>query len=138
MRATRPRARLLCPERLRGIERPFGWVPLRLLTSGLLAQLSREAKLLYFFLCLVSDRQGLSFYGERRLERELGLARGALHRARQELKRYDLLAFDGRIYQLLSLPTGQLLQHLNLRKRSYRGEGLVPVSRALHNLFGGH
>ena len=89
-------------DRIRTVEPPFGWIPFRLLTSGLLAQLSLQAKLLYFFLCLVADEQGMSYYGERRLKDLLGLAEPA--RARDELLRPDLMAFDGKLYQLLSLP----------------------------------
>jgi hypothetical protein len=89
-------------DRIRTVEPPFGWIPFRILTSGLLAQLSLQAKLLYFFLCLVADEQGMSYYGERRLKDLLGLAEPA--RARDELQSQDLLAFDGTFYQLLSLP----------------------------------
>ena len=42
-------------DRIRTLERPFGWIPFRILTSGLLPALSPPTKLLYFFLCLVAD-----------------------------------------------------------------------------------
>jgi len=95
-------------DRLRTLERPFGWIPFRLLTSGLLAQLSSPAKLLYFFLCLVADAQGMSYYGGRRLTDLLGLGDLDLVLARNELVQRDLVAFDGRLYQLLSLPSERL------------------------------
>ena len=41
---------------VRRLEKPFGWVPLRLLASELRAEPSAEATLLYFFLCLVADQ----------------------------------------------------------------------------------
>ncbi len=94
----------LRPERLRYLERPFGWVPFRLLTSGQLAPLSASAKALYLVLCLVADRQGLSYWSEERLQALVGLDAAALRRARDELQGHDLLAFDGKLYQLLSLP----------------------------------
>jgi hypothetical protein len=93
------------PERRRTIERPFGWAPFRLVTSGLLARLSVAAKALYLALCLVADRRGLSYWSQRRLQALVGLDPAGLHQARQELMGHDLLAFDGRLYQLLSLPT---------------------------------
>jgi hypothetical protein len=99
------RPRPLKPDRLRTLERPFGWIPFRILTSGRLQQLSRDAKLLYFFLCLVADARGISFYGDVRLGQLLALAPPELRHAREQLCRRDLLAFDGRIYQLLSLPS---------------------------------
>lgn len=104
------RPRPLRPDRLRSLERPFSWIPFRLLSSGLLGELSRPAKLLYFFLCLVADRQGMSYYGERRVHALLGLSAQELELARAELLDLDLLAFDGRIYQLLSLPASPPVQ----------------------------
>jgi hypothetical protein len=96
----------LRPDRLRHLERPFGWAPFRLLSSGQLARLSVSATALYLVLCLVADRQGLSYWGEARLQALVGLDAVALRRARDELQRHDLLAFDGKLYQLLSLPPG--------------------------------
>jgi hypothetical protein len=87
------------------MERPFGWIPFRVLTSGLLEQLSPPAKLLLFFLCLVADRDGVSFYGPRRITALLGLESPELVDAVEELRHADVLAFDGQVYQLLSLPS---------------------------------
>ena len=99
--------KLLRPDRLRTIEPPFGWVPFRILTSGFLEKLSAAAMLLYFFLCLVANRWGISFYGAQRIESILRLSNQALNAARNELLQYDLVAFDGRVYQVLSLPNEQ-------------------------------
>jgi hypothetical protein len=96
--------KLLRADRLRSIERPFGWIPFRILSSGLFDCLSPQAKLLYFFLCLVADSQGISYYSEGKLLGLLKIGTGDLRQARTELCQQDLLAFDGRIYQLLSLP----------------------------------
>ena len=95
---------LLQPDRLRTMERPFGWIPFRILSSGLLGQLSPSAKLLFFFLCLVADRRGVSFYGSRRILDQLGLEPSQLVDAVGELRHADVLAYDGQVYQLLSLP----------------------------------
>lgn len=95
---------LLRPDRIRTLKRPFSWLPFSLIGSGLFARLSCEAKALYTFLCLVADRDGLSFYGEARLLAHSGLCRSDLYKARDELCAADLLAFDGRTYQVLSLP----------------------------------
>ena len=91
-------------DRIRAIEKPFGWIPFRVLTSGMLGQLSTPGKLLFFFLCLVADRQGVSFYGPRRILEVLGISPSDLTQAINELRDADLLAFDGQVYQLLSLP----------------------------------
>jgi hypothetical protein len=117
------------------MERPFGWVPFRIVHSGLLAQLSTGAKLLYFVLCTVSDRDGLSFWGEGRLCELLRLSATDLQQARTELCERDLLAFDGWLYQLLSLP--QLLpigKATNAQRRprsaERQGTGAVPNASA--------
>jgi len=100
----RRRPKPLRPDRVRHLETPFGWTPLRMLTSGLLAELSTEAKLLTFFLSLVSDRQGLSFWGDERVSEQMGLSFGELSKGRAELCQRDLLAYNGWLYQLLPLP----------------------------------
>ena len=95
---------VLRPNRVRVIERPFGWAPCRLVRMGWLARLSLPAKALYLGLCLVADRRGLSHWSERRLGAALGMDAAILRAAQGELVRSDLLAFDGQRYQLLSLP----------------------------------
>jgi len=123
---TRPKPLRL--DRLRHLERPFGWAPFRLLTSGLLAPLSVSAKALYLVLCLVADRQGLSYWSEGRLQALVGLDATALQRSRDELQRHDLLAFDGRLYQLLSLPPDECLPTPPTATRSRREPGRpVPI-----------
>lgn len=99
---TRPKP--LVPSRVRAVEHPFGWVPFRLLTSGTLKQLSAEASLLYFFLSLVADPKGLSYWGDERIAQQLGLPQCLLEQARQELVDRDLVAHGGLLYQVLSLP----------------------------------
>jgi hypothetical protein len=53
--------RVLRAERIRRIERGFSFIPHSFLTDGFLASLNQRELLLYFFLVLVSDRQGLNF-----------------------------------------------------------------------------
>jgi hypothetical protein len=97
---------LLRPDRLRSVERerPFGWLPCRLLRCDLLRLMSTSAKALYLHLALAADRCGLSFWGDHRIQETIGLDAAELRQARQQLVELDLLAFDGRTYQLLSLP----------------------------------
>lgn len=94
----------LRPDRLRALERPFGWLPCRLLTDGFLSHLSPHSTQLYLMLALAADRKGLSFWGDPRIQRSLGFTQATLHQARQELIEKDLLAYNGHHYQLLSLP----------------------------------
>jgi hypothetical protein len=93
------------PDRLRTIEKPFAWLPFRLLTDGIFADLSDRAKLLYIFLCLAADRQGSSFYGDAKIQTYFQLGPEEIDLARTELIHKDLLAYDGRLYQVLSIPS---------------------------------
>lgn len=93
------------PDRLRTIEKPFAWLPFRLLTDGLFADLSDRAKLLYIFLCLAADRQGSSFYGDAKIQTYFQLDPEEIDLARTELIQKDMIVYDGRFYQVLSLPS---------------------------------
>ena len=132
----RRRCTPLRPDRVRRLEKPFGWVPFRLLTSGLLAEPSAEATLLYFFLCLVADRRGLSFWSEERLSRQLGLSTGALALGRTELCERDLLAFDGWLYQVLSLPDGLSKAPGPVRRSCLLSRPRPPAQRAREEMAG--
>jgi hypothetical protein len=98
-------------------------MPMRILSSGLLAELSTPAKLLYFTLCLVSDRNGLSFYSDYRLSVLLKLSSQHLQAARAELLRRDLLAYSEGLYQLMSLP--KIVEPVPKRNSMYREGELI-------------
>ena len=59
---------------------------------------------MYFFLILVSDRYGLSFYSYDKICSLLTLSVDEYILARNLLIDKDLLAFDGTFFQVLSLP----------------------------------
>jgi hypothetical protein len=56
------------------------------------------------FLVVVADRNGLSYYGFDKICTLLGLCIDDYLLARNGLIEKDLLAFDGHLYQVLSLP----------------------------------
>jgi len=58
---------------------------------------------LYFFLVLVADQKGLSYYSYDKICAITGLNLDEYIQARDGLIDKDLLAFDGRIFQVLSL-----------------------------------
>jgi len=66
--------------------------------------LSHEAILLYFFLAAVSDKDGLSFYGDASIAVRLRMAEPVVVRARDELVAADLVAYRAPLVQVLSLP----------------------------------
>jgi hypothetical protein len=95
--------RVLVPNRLR---RPpatgWSWVDRRFLREHM-AYLSRDAALLYFILCAVADKHGVSFYGDGTLAVMLHVPLSALVSARDELLARDLIAHEARFTQVLSL-----------------------------------
>lgn len=82
----------------------FSWVDRRFFRNGYAEPLNAPQILLYLFLCSVADREGLSFYGDRRICDMLGLEAIALEQARRALIHVDLIAYCAPLYQVLSLP----------------------------------
>ena len=94
----------LIPQRLRTIQGSFATIEHRFLRGGFWGVLSHHELLLYFLLVLVSDRQGLSFYSYDKLCSLLQMSLDDYLEARNQLIQKDLIAFDGCIFQALSLP----------------------------------
>jgi hypothetical protein len=95
---------ILCPDRVRKITGPFGFIEHRFLREGFFHSLTHQELLLYLFLVLVSDRSGLSFYRYDKISTLLRITVEEFILARDGLMEKDLLAFDGRTFQVLSLP----------------------------------
>lgn len=96
--------RILDPDRIRCIQGGFGFIPHRLITEGFVAALNPHELLLYFFLILVADRNGLSYYAYDSICSLLCMSLEAYIEARNGLIDKDLIAFDGTLFQVLSLP----------------------------------
>jgi hypothetical protein len=96
--------KILKPNRVRRIEGGFGFIPHRFLTDEFLVSLCREEILLYFFLILASDRYGLSFYSYDAICSLLQLSMDEYIAARDGLIKKDMIAYDGTLFQVLSLP----------------------------------
>lgn len=94
----------LIPARVRKIEYPFGWIPHRFITNGYAGGCTREELLMYIFLTTVSDKSGLSFYGDKRICSVLGIDQQVLEDTRRILEAKGLIAYQKPLYQLLSLP----------------------------------
>jgi hypothetical protein len=105
--------RVLNPDRIRQIKGGFGFVPHRFLTDGFLAALDQAEALLYLFLVLAADRNGLSFYSYDAICNLLKLPLEQYIQAKDALIAKDLIAFDGTIFQVLELPASapQAKQH---------------------------
>ncbi len=93
------------PKRIRRIgNQTFAFIPHRFLRDGFLASLTPNERGLYLFLVLAADRQGISFYAYDRICSALELTLDDYIAARNALIDKDLVAFDGRRFQVLSLP----------------------------------
>jgi hypothetical protein len=94
----------LCPRRVRTITASFAFIEHRFLRDGFWASLSHHELLLYLFLVLVADRRGLSYYGFDKICTLLRISPDEYLEARNGLIHKDLIAFDGHLFQVLSLP----------------------------------
>ena len=95
---------MIMPERKRVLTPPFAWIDRRFLFNGFFAALSPHENLLYFFLVLAADRDGLSFYNYDKICQVLTLTVDDYIKARNGLIDKGLIAFDGRQFQVLALP----------------------------------
>jgi len=116
---------ILVPDRVR---RPpadgWSWIDRRFLREHA-PRLSHEAIVLYFFLAAVSDKDGLSFYGDASIALRLRMAEGTVVAARDELVAADLVAYRVPLAQVLSLPAATLQR---------RGGGLAQFGEILRTL----
>jgi len=94
----------VCPNRIRKIAGSFAFIEHRFLREGFWASLDHHELLLYFFLIIVADRRGLSFYSYDKICTLLRISVDAYILARNSLIEKDLIAFDGHFFQVLSLP----------------------------------
>jgi hypothetical protein len=120
-----PQTPILVPARLRHPPKTgWSWVDRRFMREHA-AHLSRDAVLLYFFLCAVANKHGLSFYGDGTVAALVRISLPALIAARDELLTRDLIAHETRFTQVLSLPpAGQ-------RRSSEPGQGLKQLGEIL-------
>ncbi len=108
---------VLVADRIRRIDGGFSFIPHRFLTDGFLKTLSQHELLLYLFLVLAADRYGLSFYSYDRICSLLHLTLEQYIAARDGLIEKDLVAFDGTLFQVLSLPSGPTQRSLKEPRR---------------------
>ena len=90
------------PARVRTLPGHFAWIDHRL--RDRLRELSLEEIAVLFFLHLAADRDGLSFWADATLARQLGVGEGDVIQARFRLVAKGLIAYRYPLYQLLPLP----------------------------------
>jgi hypothetical protein len=90
--------------RVRKIDGSFAWISHRFLRQGFWGSLSHHELLLYFFLVMAGDRQGISYYSFDKICSLVAITPDEYILARNSLIDKDLIGFDGRLFQVLSLP----------------------------------
>lgn len=95
--------------RIRQIKGSFAFIEHRFLQDGFWGSLHQNELLLYLFLVIVADRSGLSYYSYDKICTLLQLSLDDYILSRNALIDKDLIAFDGRLFQVLSLPASPVL-----------------------------
>lgn len=113
--------KVLAADRIRCIDGGFSFIPHRFLTDGFLEALSRRQLLLYLFLVLAADRYGLSYYSDKRICSLLHMTSEQYTAARDGLIKKDMIAFDGMLFQVLSLPLGSTQNSTKKTRRQLTG-----------------
>ncbi len=98
------RKKIIVPHRVRQVTGSFGFIPHRFLKNGFWASLSSNELLLYLFLVTVSDSNGLSYYGSKKICSLLHLSDEGYIDTRDRLIARDLIALDDILFQVLELP----------------------------------
>ena len=125
---------MLCPNRVRRITGSFAFIEHRFLRDGFSESLSHRELLLYVFLVLVADRNGVSYYSYDKIYSLLKILMDEYLNARDALIDKDLIAFDGYFFQVLSLPAKPVNQPLRLLKSQQQMEKYDPAT--ICNLIG--
>jgi hypothetical protein len=130
--------KLLNPLRVRKIQGTFSFLEHRFLRQGFFENLTQHELLLYLFLVLASDRQGISYYSYDRICSITGITLDEYIYARNGLINTDLLAFDGFFFQVLALPTHTIIRKQPLApEETNRGGDPVHVSDLLRRFLSG-
>lgn len=91
-------------DRIRKSNGTFAWIGHQFLRQGFWNSLTHHELLLYLFLVIVGDRYGLSYYSFDKICSLLSINTDESINARNALIDKDLIAFDGYLFQVFSLP----------------------------------
>lgn len=94
----------LVSHRIRTINGSFAWISHRFLRQGFWGSLTHHELLVYLFLVIVGDRQGMSYYSFDKICSLVAISPDEYIVARDGLIDKDLISFNGHLFQVLSLP----------------------------------
>ena len=104
LNAQRIEKKPLEPHRIRKITSSFAFIEHRFLRDGFWSTLDQHQLLLYVFLIIAADRNGLSYYSYDKICTLLKITVDEYIVARDALIEKDLIGFDGHLFQVLLLP----------------------------------
>ncbi len=110
----------IVPERIRQISGSFSWIDHRLLTDGFLNAMTSHEILLYFFLVLVGDKNGVSFYSYDKICQLLKIELADYIQARNLLLKRSLIACQQGRFQVLELPSPNISVNAPQRGDEFR------------------
>jgi len=91
------------PKNIRNIKGSFAWIDHRLMRNGFLEVMTHHDMVLYLFLILVADKNGVSFYRKEKICEAVSLDYSQFEIAKDRLINMKLIAFES--YSVLS-PNG--------------------------------
>ena len=128
----------IVPQRRRRVPPQFSWVDHRLVRDGHVQGRSAPALALYLFLITVADADGLSWYSDTVLGRQLSCGAAELQGARTELQQAGLIAYRKPLYQVLDLAPVPMHPPTGALRTSPRRDGEpVALGTILQHLLGG-
>lgn len=106
------------PDCIRKITGAFSWIDHRILSEGFILSMSQYEILLYFFLVLVGDKNGVSFYSYDKICRFLKISPDDYLRARNRLIERGLVAYEVRTVSGSSGASEKIFFYLFSKRRS--------------------
>ena len=91
------------PKNVRNIKGSFAWIDHRLIRNDFIKVMTHQDMVLYLFLILVADKNGISFYRKEKICEAVSLDDDQFAIAKDRLINMNLIAFEG--YSMLS-PNG--------------------------------
>lgn len=82
------------PQNVRKIDCSFAWIDHRLMRNGFIEVMTHQDIVLYLFLIMAADRNGVSFYRKEKICHLLSLDFNQFEVARDRLISMDLIAFE--------------------------------------------
>ena len=120
--------KVLQPDRIRKINGSFAFIEHRFLRDGFFETLTPNELLLYLFLTLVANKDGISWYPYDKICAILKWILDEYLDARNALISKNLIAFDGHVFQVLDLPDQPQQQEIKLLKTNQDFEQNDPAT----------